>query len=456
MKKKDKEKEKEKGEKPGAINKLINKNVTAIASSASSIATIMNTSKGRDKICALIQTSANFFIHCIKYSNIDNTLADYNSGTLVSYQIGEKIKESMSKGRKIFKFLKFLQEVKGMQKNLKKKKTFAYKILLMMINIMNFFYYILDNILWAIDVGILSHVVNKKTQGIYKGYKNQFSLMKFILKIVKNVTNLVLRQRKENEILSGMNLVDDKVMTVFDDSYDLCRVCLKERRKKRFEILEIIISSMRIIPLTKSLKLPGASWMNPVFVSFCGWSSSILKILHMVLQRKSGDDKKEIKGEINEGENGEIDVKQFFSKTKMNLKSSKVRKKIQEKKEKGGDQDNKTSKNSSDSSSESGDDAKDKESKVSGDNTKNMMADFMRQSMSVKNVGPAKKNNLNPPTPKNGGDGVNLATGLRRRSVMVDNKNGPMRRQGVMTGAEKNLAMTHSCVSIHLDGEDKN
>lgn len=110
--------------------------------------------------------------------------------------------------------------------------------------------------------------------------------MKFVLKIVKNTTNLILRQRKENEIKSGMQYVDENVITVFDDSYDLCRVLLKERRKKRFEILEIIISSMRIIPLSRSLKIPGYKWMNPVFVSFCGMTSALLKIFFMVLNKK--------------------------------------------------------------------------------------------------------------------------------------------------------------------------
>lgn len=60
---------------------------------------------------------------------------------------------------------------------------------------------------------------------------------------------------KENEIKRELEYCEDKIVKINDDSYDICRVLLKERRKKRFEILEIIISSSRIIMLMKSLKL---------------------------------------------------------------------------------------------------------------------------------------------------------------------------------------------------------
>ena len=425
----------------GDFNKILNSNVKVLATSASSISTIMSSSKGRDKICALIQTAANFFIHCIKYSNIDSIQAEFNSNTITSYQIGEKIKESMSKGRKIFKFLKFLQEIKGLQKNMKKKKRLAYKLLSMSINIMAFFYYLLDNILWGIDIGVLSNAVNKNTESIYKGYKNRFSYMKFVLKIIKNVINLVLRQRKENDIEKGMKTCDEKAITVFDDSYDLCRVYLKERGKKRFEMLEIIISSMRIVPLSKSLKLPGYKWLNPVFVSFCGMGSAILKILHLVFSRaKSADEKKEINQDIKE-ENGEIDVQQFFSKTKTNLKSSKVRNKIKEK-------DKTTSKGSLSESSDDDDNKCEKNGKNDSDNTKNMMADFMRKSLNAKSI------SMN--TIKKTGGEDNKKEGLRRRSGVLGGgeiKNELKRRSGVLAGEDR-LKMSHGSLT-KLEEQDK-
>ena len=101
----------------------------------------------------------------------------------------------MSQYRKIFKFLKFLQQIKSIQKNIKKNKSFAYKLLSISINVMSFFYYIIDNILWGINIGVLSELINKSTEHQIKNYKNIFSLIKFLLKITQNFIHLALRQK---------------------------------------------------------------------------------------------------------------------------------------------------------------------------------------------------------------------------------------------------------------------
>jgi len=87
-----------------------------------------------------------------------------------------------------------LQEIKAIQKALKKQKNWAYKMLSISINVMAFFYYLFDNTLWGINIGILSEIVGKDTENRYKRYKNSFSLMKFILKLTKSVINLIMRQ----------------------------------------------------------------------------------------------------------------------------------------------------------------------------------------------------------------------------------------------------------------------
>lgn len=109
--------------------------------------------------------------------------------------MADRVKESMSKGRKIFKFLKFLTQIKAIQKNLKKQKSLPYKLLSISINVMAFFYYFIDNTLWAINIGILSEIVSKNLENRYKRYKNSFSLMKFLLKLTKSALNLFMRHR---------------------------------------------------------------------------------------------------------------------------------------------------------------------------------------------------------------------------------------------------------------------
>jgi len=61
----------------------------------------------------------------------------------------------MKSGRKIFKFLKFVGEFKKFMKVIKSGKPLSLKATLLLCVVCRFFYYVLDNILWAISIGNL-------------------------------------------------------------------------------------------------------------------------------------------------------------------------------------------------------------------------------------------------------------------------------------------------------------
>ena len=61
----------------------------------------------------------------------------------------------MSNGRKIFRFLKFLDEIKSIRKALNSNKPKWLKAMMSLSKISSFFFYILDNILWGINIGVL-------------------------------------------------------------------------------------------------------------------------------------------------------------------------------------------------------------------------------------------------------------------------------------------------------------
>ena len=129
----------------------------------------MKTSKGRDKICGVMQYLADFYATCIKHSNIPEIVELYqfpllfipflfsffSNDLILSANISSKIKDSMSQARKIFRFLNFLSELTKLQQVLKKKKHPALKFLMVFSHIFSFCYYINDNILWAINIGLL-------------------------------------------------------------------------------------------------------------------------------------------------------------------------------------------------------------------------------------------------------------------------------------------------------------
>lgn len=64
----------------------------------------------------------------------------------------------MSQGRKIFRFLKFLDELKTIQNFLKTtNKPLILKVLITLRHVSSFFYYILDNTLWGVKTGVLKY-----------------------------------------------------------------------------------------------------------------------------------------------------------------------------------------------------------------------------------------------------------------------------------------------------------
>ena len=74
---------------------------------------------------------------------------------MLSVRVATRIEQSMSNGRKIFRFLKFLDEIKSIKKALSSKKPIWLKVMMTLSNISSFFYYLLDNILWGINIGVL-------------------------------------------------------------------------------------------------------------------------------------------------------------------------------------------------------------------------------------------------------------------------------------------------------------
>ena len=85
----------------------------------------------------------------------------------------------MQGGRKIFKFLKFLDEVGAIQKLLKKDES-PFTTLKIFTHAASFFYYVLDNILWGITIGVLSDLFDVNSIQKWKDRKDFFSFARNI------------------------------------------------------------------------------------------------------------------------------------------------------------------------------------------------------------------------------------------------------------------------------------
>jgi len=210
----------------------------------------------------------------------------FKNNNILSAALALRIKQSMSSGRKIFKFLKFLDEVKNIDGFLRKtKKPILLKVLITLSHVSSFFYYILDNILWAIAMGILSDFFEEHEYKIWKKRKHSFSFARNILQLVINLLKVNRSNQKEKNYLTEIEGMKNKIIQADDESYDSIRLLIRRRRKGRFEILEVFHSILRVVMLVKSLDLPGSDFLHPVFVSFCGLVSSHIS-LFKALQEK--------------------------------------------------------------------------------------------------------------------------------------------------------------------------
>ncbi|CAK92765.1 unnamed protein product (macronuclear) [Paramecium tetraurelia] len=278
------------------------------------VSQFLSTSKGRDKFMALLQYSFDFYHSCTKHSNLLYVQQLVSQNDLKCYVVAEKFKDvisitlfqSISQSRKIFRLLFFLDEIKGIQRLIKQNKPLLFKILAISGHYSSFMYYVSDNFLWIIAILAQSKVLQKEIEARWKQRKNSFSQMRIMINLLRLTILIIFRENKENRILLEMT----KIMTQ-DTSKKLQNSLIKLRRKRRFEILELILSILRFFMLTKSLRMTGYQYLDPVFVACiiisnikiaCGLVSSGLALFKAIYEKRifiQLDNSSKIESQIN-------------------------------------------------------------------------------------------------------------------------------------------------------------
>jgi len=108
----------------------------------------------------------------------------------------KNLESQISNGRKIFRLLLFLNEIKEFDEVVKDPKLqLPLKLLKMVSTICSFNYYLMDNLVWFSKMGFMTNtdpIFNFK----YKNLKNVFSLAKTVLELVISLYNIVLKERE--------------------------------------------------------------------------------------------------------------------------------------------------------------------------------------------------------------------------------------------------------------------
>lgn len=117
----------------------------------------------------------------------------------------------MKNSRKIFKFLKFLEQISSIVKNIESKKPLYVKIVAVLEHIMacisNFF----DNIIWGINIQVLDFFSEKYKY--FKANKYFFSLCKIIFKMLGNNFKHHNRIKNMKEIVIKLRDYKDEQIT---------------------------------------------------------------------------------------------------------------------------------------------------------------------------------------------------------------------------------------------------
>jgi len=197
----------------------------------------------------------------------------------------KRIEKSMSNGRKIFRFLKFVEDLKKFYSYLYDSSFDPITILKAFTTLSACFYHFLDNLVWASNVGMINRIISGELK--WKTSKNFFSLLRTMIKLITNLIDF-----KNYYYNSWMNNENE----IKHENYEkILNETFKNRSKLRMISLDIIHSLLKLITLFYSLKAePLYSHIHPIIVTLCGIVYCVIS-LFKIYSKTSDSQKKMIK-----------------------------------------------------------------------------------------------------------------------------------------------------------------
>lgn len=227
-----------------------------------------------------------------------------------SYLRCKRIQSNLSSGRKVFRLLKFSDEMSNIIRHARNpnKNTKFKEFLFYSSGICSFFYYLLDNIIW---------LSSRKYKFLGK-IKDLFSLGRCLIEIWRTLHEIANDLQTEEKILKQLGLYDDCFIAETEESYILIRDLIKLRREMSYNVLELITNVLRVFMLYKSLKLYGSIYLDSIFVELCGVLSSFTALLKSVKKKSFEKTKKRDESKL-EKRRVEIHEEEKKSKDLFNL-----------------------------------------------------------------------------------------------------------------------------------------
>lgn len=128
-------------------------------------------------------------------------------GEIESVVVCKRVIEQLSSGRKVFKFLKFVDEFKNIFDLFLKEKKHGFFVFLVELvgKVCGFFYYLLDNVVWIANIGMIKKFVFKNVK--WKRIKDLFTLVKNWASLIKSLLVWYRSIMQEKKIIEELDKI---------------------------------------------------------------------------------------------------------------------------------------------------------------------------------------------------------------------------------------------------------
>ena len=247
---------------------------------ANSVSNILSSTRGREKFLSLFQYAAQMYKETMKsyvlYQNIESPISLKNA---------KSIERSMSNGRKLFRVLMFVDEYANIEKIVKTSNLYNGDVALKLLShCASFVFYILDNLVWAADIGIINKFIYNANIK-WKITKDLASLTRCICELILSFFNIRETQKKLRVLESQLDTIPSSVLTKDSKVVEILRNLVQYRSNFAYDLFDVIQNILRLLMLCKSLRLLMHRHMSITFVAICGVLASLLSLFKMLTQK---------------------------------------------------------------------------------------------------------------------------------------------------------------------------
>lgn len=201
-----------------------------------------------------MQYHARLYYICMM--NSDEYRDSINNDQFKSVVAARNLEKQLSKSRKIFRFMKFLDDVRKIKflvEKMRDKSASLSTYLSLFETVCSFFYHVLDNMVWLTQIGFASPFFLKSIR--WKSTKDGFSLMRLFFDIAICGLDVYAGYKKEAKNFSKLRKLPNEIVKFDSDAYHCVRNLIIQRRKRRYQELQIFLNVLRVFMLVYSLKL---------------------------------------------------------------------------------------------------------------------------------------------------------------------------------------------------------